>query len=329
LAKIKSITELVGLPPNFVLLTRPNIQNAYAFSSVSGTRYILVDNNWLHSLSLGDWFVSGVIAHEIGHHLCGHTVKSRSTDLSESRAQETEADRFSGFILRKLGASLEQALTAVKLVTRNQSNELNSTHPNREVRIKAVTSGFEGSQSKLLENDGSEMTAEYYFNLAYSIAPDPGLATPSALLFTALDTYKKALEQNPEFTDALLNSAGIVQVLGNKGELNYEKSVQTCLGLYRKILDRDPNNLAALNNKGQLYSVAAFRLDNLTLYEMAITYFDSCIELQPTEGGYYLNRGICYLNLGGDKIGKACYDFKKACGLGINAACTHFNNACR
>lgn len=82
-----------------------------------------------------DWVGLGVIAHEIGHHLNGHTLKA-----GDGRAEmELEADRYSGFILFKLGAARHEALGAVE---RFAAPLASLTHPDRDARRAAVINGW-------------------------------------------------------------------------------------------------------------------------------------------------------------------------------------------
>ena len=70
-----------------------------------------------------------------GHHLQGHTLEhggSRPTI-------ELEADKFSGFVLYKLGATLEQA--EIGMITLG-SDRGSSTHPSRKARLAAIESGW-------------------------------------------------------------------------------------------------------------------------------------------------------------------------------------------
>ena len=54
------------------------------------------------------WAPVSVMAHEIGHHLSGHTI----TPGGSQPPTELEADKFSGFVLYKMGASLDDASSA-------------------------------------------------------------------------------------------------------------------------------------------------------------------------------------------------------------------------
>ena len=103
---VEKILSPLGLRATFVLVSCPNIRNAMAVTLEDGLRYIIYDPSFMSRLdrSITDWASTSILAHEIGHHLSGHTLK-KSIDNAAQRAKEVEADEFSGFVMFKLGAS--------------------------------------------------------------------------------------------------------------------------------------------------------------------------------------------------------------------------------
>ncbi|MEK8018775.1 MAG: hypothetical protein VSS75_018030, partial [Candidatus Parabeggiatoa sp.] len=57
--------------------------------------------------------------------------------------QELESDQYSGFILQKMGASLNEALAAMKVLSSEQAS---STHPGKQARLAAITKGWNESK---------------------------------------------------------------------------------------------------------------------------------------------------------------------------------------
>ena len=149
------ILSVIGASKNFVLQPCDNINNAIALS-VNGVRYIFYDKKFMNSLNEGsDWGNLFILAHEVGHHINGHSVdlllKSASKrSLAHRRKQELEADEFAGFILAKLGGVLEDANRIIIKISKN-SDDSYSTHPNRNQRLKAVNNGYSsaGYESKI------------------------------------------------------------------------------------------------------------------------------------------------------------------------------------
>ncbi len=139
---VDNILSNVGLFRNFIIKECPDISNAVAATVKSSLgsfeRYIIYDKAFLDRVSgvTGtDWSAISIMAHEIGHHLNGHTL----TEGIGNHQAELQADEFSGFVLAKMGASLEQSLGAIK-----QYGNVTSTnsHPNKNLRIKSISEGW-------------------------------------------------------------------------------------------------------------------------------------------------------------------------------------------
>lgn len=141
---IEKLLKPIGLKPNFVTVPCDNINNCAAIVWADGLRYIIYDKKFMKSISISantNWTNLSILAHEIGHHLNGHTLIS--TNLSETRQEELEADEFSGFILAKLGATLEQAQAAMKNAHHPScSEDIHYTHPCLTKRLAAIEKGY-------------------------------------------------------------------------------------------------------------------------------------------------------------------------------------------
>jgi len=146
---LDDILNVIGASKRFVLQECSNINNAVALT-MNGVRYIMYDPEFMTSLAYGDqWSNKFILAHEVGHHINGHTVdvlaanSSNKVSLSTSRIQELEADEFAGFVLGRLGASLSDALSGVQSLS--DKDDSYSTHPRRSRRIAAIKKGFKES----------------------------------------------------------------------------------------------------------------------------------------------------------------------------------------
>lgn len=132
---VKRITHSVGLEPNFEIL-QANIPNAAAVIHEQ-KRYILyslVFMEKIREVTATDWAAQTILAHEIGHHLNGHTL----TDSGSRPTLELQADTFAGHVVRAIGGSLEQALAAYQIMSAAGTD----THPPRSARLEAVTKGW-------------------------------------------------------------------------------------------------------------------------------------------------------------------------------------------
>ena len=130
------IMKHTGLPANFMLLGG-NVDNAEA-SVKDGMRYIVFRPDFMEGVETGtgtNWASVSILAHEIGHHLAGHTLDG----LGSRPGVELEADHFSGFVLCKMGASLEQANAAMNLIAHTYASQ---THPGKAARLTAIADGW-------------------------------------------------------------------------------------------------------------------------------------------------------------------------------------------
>jgi hypothetical protein len=133
---IKKIMSVIGLKANFEL-REANVPNAAAVM-LKGKRYILYNPNFMDNINSSagtNWAAISILAHEIGHHLNGHTL-----DKVGSRPQtELDADEFSGFILHKLGASLVDAQAVMSTISSVKGSK---THPPKQDRLSYIATGW-------------------------------------------------------------------------------------------------------------------------------------------------------------------------------------------
>ncbi|HEU4901395.1 MAG TPA: M48 family metalloprotease [Flavisolibacter sp.] len=137
------ILDAVGLNANFEIQPA-NIENAAAVV-YDGKRYVLYNPTFINNLikTTGtEWAAISVLAHEIGHHLNGHTVTATGSQPSK----ELEADEFSGYVLRKMGATLLQSQAAMKTLAGTRASY---THPARYDRLAAIEYGWNHANDQL------------------------------------------------------------------------------------------------------------------------------------------------------------------------------------
>jgi hypothetical protein len=134
---INRMLDSINWKQNFTVREQNGINNAYA-TILSGRRYIIYDNNFLENLDAyasTDWASVSVLAHEMGHHYRNHVVDSKGS----TPPKEIEADYFSGYVMEKLGASLEEARAAMNQIA---SPRASSTHPAKADRLTAIANGW-------------------------------------------------------------------------------------------------------------------------------------------------------------------------------------------
>lgn len=138
------LVELIGLENvdkiNQLKLTigrSAGINNAIA-GFHNGSRMIIHDPQWAKAATAESYLVLG---HEIGHHFCGHTLK---TFEGRPQEKELEADRFSGASLKRFEIYHRRAFLAdgLKAAARLYSDEGSRSHPPRAARIEAIRLGY-------------------------------------------------------------------------------------------------------------------------------------------------------------------------------------------
>jgi hypothetical protein len=141
---LRKVLAPVGLRPNFVLQPCDNIKNCVATIGENGWRYILYDKVFLQNLvanQTDNWASLSIFAHEVLHHLDQHT-HVKDANLERRRQMELDADEWSGRIMAMLGATLEQAQSAVNALPESNEDENYSTHPSKQKRMDAVAKGY-------------------------------------------------------------------------------------------------------------------------------------------------------------------------------------------
>lgn len=137
------IMKYTGLPQNFEVIPHPAIPNAAAVILLGPDklpkRVIAYNERFMREVlsatANNNWAPVSIMAHEIGHHLSGHTIQPGGSQP----ATELEADKFSGFVLYKMGARLDDATKAINTLA---SAEDGPTHPGRPKRALAITEGW-------------------------------------------------------------------------------------------------------------------------------------------------------------------------------------------
>lgn len=144
---VTDIVAFSGLQKNFIVR---RVAGGNAAADTQGTtRLILYNPEWLNELNRRtgtSWAAYSVMAHEIGHHLQGHTLVPGGS----RPPSELEADEFSGFTLYQMGAELEDAQKA--MATFGDPNG-SDTHPPRDQRLVAIEKGWD-SAKKLRPRSG-------------------------------------------------------------------------------------------------------------------------------------------------------------------------------
>lgn len=141
---VKEIVAEAGLESNFTLLA--SFDMGYnAFAAINQNQRLLIYNPKLladlEKQTGSKWAAVSVLAHEIGHHLQGHTI----TPGGSTPFTELQADRFMGHVMGQMKASLIDSQSAIKIISDEAGGH---THPPQADRLKAIQEGWERSTGK-------------------------------------------------------------------------------------------------------------------------------------------------------------------------------------
>jgi hypothetical protein len=151
IAAYKTVVNVIretGLAQNFVILPG-NVEKVTAF--VQDNERILEYNPEFMQKLEGDtnWHGISVLAREIGHHLSNHDLKGGESTMEE----ELEADKYAGFVLQKMGATLQEAISALE----KSASENTSSKSSLNGRLASLSSGWKNAE--LLGDDSATLIA--------------------------------------------------------------------------------------------------------------------------------------------------------------------------
>jgi hypothetical protein len=135
LREVLAAAGLQGLEDRIILRATADTAAAEAFIE-KDERLIAYNAVFMQSLRQKTneyWSLVAVLAHEVGHHVRFHTVIA-----GRNHEFELEADYQAGFILRRMGATLDQAQAAFQQFPETAT----TSHPGRADRVQAVTLGW-------------------------------------------------------------------------------------------------------------------------------------------------------------------------------------------
>lgn len=289
---VSKITSAMQIQQSFILKAA-NVANAKASSS-GGLRYILYNTTFLEQFKTkpkNSWGSYCVLAHEIGHHY--NNDNFTETDLSRRKIAELSADRFAGYALQRMGATLEQAQAGIKNFALDEET---STHPPKSARMEAVATGFTQAKENtpyrtdLEPPSNKEKAAKDWFDKGFELYKKDEY-------HEAIKAFDKAIEYKPDFSVAYLRRGA------SKAELSQHKKA---ILDYNESIRLKPNNSVAYFSRGISYT-------SLTKYNEAIGDFDKAIKLEANFPEAFNNRGIAKLNL--KKYEEALKDFNDCLAL--------------
>jgi len=127
-----------GLLPSFTVIESARVRTASAY--IKGRKRVIAYNpSFIASImdsTCTDWVAVSILAHEIGHHLLGHTLAPQALRPGD----ELACDHYSGFILHAMGASLQETVAAMDVAGNPHGTR---RHPPKHARLEAIRQGWE------------------------------------------------------------------------------------------------------------------------------------------------------------------------------------------
>ena len=139
---LTNMLDTIKWKENFNVREENGIQNAYA-TIINNARWIIYDNNFLENVDAytsTKWASISILAHEMGHHYYNHVISRTGS----TPPKEIEADGFSGYVMAKLGASLNESVAAISAIASERGS---STHPGKQDRVTAITKGWNAAKA--------------------------------------------------------------------------------------------------------------------------------------------------------------------------------------
>jgi tetratricopeptide (TPR) repeat protein len=312
---LDKILNAIGASKRFVLQPCSNINNAVA-TSYKGIRYILYDRDFMNSVNYGNnWGNLFVLAHEVGHHINGHSLDLvlyaanavGQQTLAQSRQDELEADEFAGFILAKLGGPLSAANEVISSFSSNRDDTY-STHPNTSKRLAAVKRGYlkfsgiqKNNNNSNMNNSNDSFDVIYYSNGRWegpvkTTKQKVVLSTGTLGTKTSRTPYGKGVfvYNNGEIYEGYFKN----DLLNTKKDLSedyYYKAVDEFKSSdYNKALESINSAISLSPNDYRFYSKKGDILGAQEKFFEAISNFNKAIELN--ENDYWSLKGLMWMH---------------------------------
>lgn len=139
---VHRIVRHSGLQPDFTVLEDTQVRSALAY--IKGRERVIAYNPSFIARVMDstctNWSAISILAHEIGHHLLGHTLDPAKVKPGD----ELACDRYSGFILHAMGATLEETLAAMEVAGDPHGTH---RHPPKHARLAAIRQGWEDAHA--------------------------------------------------------------------------------------------------------------------------------------------------------------------------------------
>lgn len=138
---LEEVIKTAGFLPDIVKAKQADIGNSSFCASSDGNYYFFYEPEWFaklnkYSAANEDWMIRFIVADVISHINLAHHLKY----LGSTPENELKANEYAGELLARMGATLEQTLTALRSPLMKSNGSY--THPSTEERLKATEKGW-------------------------------------------------------------------------------------------------------------------------------------------------------------------------------------------
>ena len=171
---VREVMGAIGMPVRSIAV-QPAEDEPNAAAVGGPTRLIRYNPAFLASIRSEagtNWTSYGVMCHEIAHVLIGHTLE-RGGGRPD---MELEADRYAGFVMYNLHATLDEALSATETLP---DGERSDTHPPKRDRIRAVEAGWNEAR---MRDEGRRSPVRPGVTLDRPGVDEPDVVVPPAVM---------------------------------------------------------------------------------------------------------------------------------------------------
>jgi len=152
---LNKICSAVAIKPDFQFQYMNNTGKSAAEASMTDeNKRVIILNNAFFSLlnpnQAGDWPLTFVIAHEIGHFQNGHIYSSNwqqfINSIGQRKQMELEADYFAGYVIGLMNATQQEALKFFSIQGINFTDN-SWSYPSSSERQSKVTEGWNAAKN--------------------------------------------------------------------------------------------------------------------------------------------------------------------------------------
>ena len=207
---------LIGLPKTDIEIETTPTFGAYSVINRQSQRRFFIYNptffDSVYKVTQTNYAILGICFHEFAHHFYRHPLKPTNA----SHFYEKQADRYSGFELAIIGATLEQSLAAMNNIEVLGGNvNATSSHPDKASRLAEIKKGYIDARIKIFK-DSSFIKQDSIFKMQEFM-----YALYNSKSFSAIEEMSYNADSIVVYSNKAIKKSNSKQVYLFYGELIY------------------------------------------------------------------------------------------------------------